>query len=215
MSNDERDWLAWHQPYDDPSSSLARRLTTVREELRRALDERTGAIHVISMCAGQGRDVLPVVATHPRRQEISALLVELDPRNVEVAIDYASAHGLGHIRILQADAALTDAYASAAPADVVLVCGVFGNITNEDVRRTIAILPSLCAPGATVIWTRGRSNETDRDIAEDVRGWFASAGFTEVAFYAPRVIGFRVGVCRLTAAPRPFERSIRMFQFAR
>ena len=36
-------------------------------------------IRMVSLCAGQGRDVIDVVATHPRGASVSALLVELDP----------------------------------------------------------------------------------------------------------------------------------------
>ena len=70
------DWTEWHKPYDDPDSRLARRLAVVQEHLGRALDERTGPVRLISMCAGQGRDVIPVLATHARRGDVTALLVE-------------------------------------------------------------------------------------------------------------------------------------------
>ncbi len=36
-------------------------------------------------------------------------------------------------------------------APLVLMAGVFGNITDDDVHRTIQALPPLCAPQATVI----------------------------------------------------------------
>jgi len=38
----------------------------------------------------------------------------------------------------------------------VLVCGVFGNTTDDDVRRTIGYYAQLCAHGGTVVWTRNR-----------------------------------------------------------
>ncbi len=59
-------------------------------------------------------------------------------------------------RLLRADAGDLTAYAKAVPADLVLMAGVFGNISDADVRRTIGALPQLCADGATVIWTRTR-----------------------------------------------------------
>jgi hypothetical protein len=36
-----RDWHAWHDAYDDPDSWQAKRLITVRERIRVALDART------------------------------------------------------------------------------------------------------------------------------------------------------------------------------
>jgi hypothetical protein len=62
--------------------------------------------------------------------------------------------GLNGVQVVTGDASLTDAYVGAVPADLVLVCGVFGNISTEDIQRTIASLPQLCAVDATVIWTR-------------------------------------------------------------
>ncbi len=59
-------------------------------------------------------------------------------------------------RLLRADAGDLTAYAKAVPADLVLMAGVFGNISDADVRRTIGAFPQLCADGATVIWTRTR-----------------------------------------------------------
>lgn len=35
----ERDWYAWHAPYDDPASGLSRRLAWAQDRIRAALDE--------------------------------------------------------------------------------------------------------------------------------------------------------------------------------
>ena len=213
MESERRDWLEWHRPYDDPASSLSRRLGLVRQEFMAALDVQAGPVRVISMCAGQGRDVLPVLAGHRKRSEISAVLVEIDPRNVAIATAEVKRLGLMHVRVLEADAALTDNYAGSVPADIILACGIFGNISDDDIRRTIGQLPSLCAAGATVIWTRGRN--ADRDLGQDVRQWFAAAGFRETAFHAPDDMKYRVGVSQLAIPPRPFTLGVRMFQFLR
>ena len=100
------------------------------------------------MCAGQGRDVIDVVATHPRGPEVSALLVELDPALVAFARDRARAAGVAdRIRIVEGDASLSRWYADDVPADLVLVCGVFGNISAADITRTIQALRGFCRPG--------------------------------------------------------------------
>jgi hypothetical protein len=54
---DLRDYLAWHDQYDNPGSSLPRRLQMVRDVLDAELDARRGTVHVLSLCAGDGRDV--------------------------------------------------------------------------------------------------------------------------------------------------------------
>src|SRR5215472_15812564 len=104
----ERDWYSWHAPYDDPNSGLSRRLAWVQDRIRAALDEAPpGPIRVISICAGQGRDLIGVLPGHPRRGDVSARLVELDPRNIEVARRLAAEAGLANVEIVLGDAALT------------------------------------------------------------------------------------------------------------
>lgn len=79
-------WSRWHEPYDDPRSYLSARLGEVQRQLVRAIDERLEASIVLtSICAGQGRDVLEVLAAHSRGRDVRARLVELDPDNVAVA----------------------------------------------------------------------------------------------------------------------------------
>jgi hypothetical protein len=208
---ENKDWVAWHSDYDDPNSSLSRRLRDVQQELRHALDRRPGPVRIISMCAGQGRDVIPVLASHRARDRATALLVELDEHNTNDAQESVRLAGLTGVRVRRADASLTDNYADAVPADILLACGIFGNVSDDDVRHTISYLPSLSARGATVLWTRAR--EPHRDFAQDIRNLFEAAGFVEEAFYAPGDVKYRVGVHRLIASPQPFQRGIKMFQF--
>ncbi|WP_422734092.1 hypothetical protein ACN26Y_00875 [Micromonospora sp. WMMD558] len=80
------DWHAWHHDYGDPDSPLSRRLAEVRRRVADALDQAPpGPLRAISLCAGQGRDLIPVLAEHPRGSDVTARLVELDARNTEVA----------------------------------------------------------------------------------------------------------------------------------
>src|SRR5215831_5375567 len=182
----ERDWYAWHSDYDEPDSGLARRLAAVQDQIRAALDAAPpGPLHAVSLCAGQGRDLIGALARHPRRDDVTARLVELDPRNVA--------------------AALTDQYAGMVPAYLVLVCGVFGNITDEDVRRTVGYCTQLCAHGGTVVWTRGRH---EPDLVPQICDWFAERGFAPVWVSDPAE-GWGVAAHRFTATPArrvPLER---------
>src|SRR4051794_39098778 len=134
------DWVDWHAGYDDPESRLTLRLRIVQEQIRAALDRApAGPIEVISMCAGQGRDLLEVLPGHPRGVDVRARLVELDPGNVASA----RAAGAAAVEVIEADAGLVDAYRGRIPAYLVLACGVFGNIIDADVERTIAICGQL------------------------------------------------------------------------
>src|SRR2546421_2831152 len=204
-----KDWVDWHQAYDEPGTPLHRRLALVQRRIRDALDSQSpGEIKVISMCAGQGRDLLGVLADHPRRTDVTARLVELDPRNVEAARKAAT--GLD-VTVIAGDAGLSTPYRDLVPADIALVCGVFGNIPDEDIRTTVEWLPRLCRHGATVIWTRHRN---EPDLTGTVREWFARAGFAEVGFdSAEDTVSIGVGAHIFTGSPRPFQPDVRLFTF--
>jgi len=206
------DWVQWHRDYDDPGSLLSQRGKRVQGHLRAELDHApAGDIRLISLCAGQGRDVIGVLADHPRRDNVRARLVELDERNVAVARQAAQAAGLAGVEVLQADAGITDVCVGAVPAQIVMVCGVFGNITASDVQATVAALPSLCAPGALVLWTRHR---VPPDLTPAIRSWFGDAGFLEEAFDVSDDGFMSVGAHRLTGEPAALRSGQRLFTFA-
>lgn len=211
------DWIAWHSEYDDPGSSLARRLHVVQRELRRVLtsaDLDETPFKLISICAGDGRDVLPVIAAAQR--DVRALLVELDPHLAGWARRAVTEFQLPHVEIRIADAGMTDAYVGFGPAHVVMAGGVFGNISVADARVTVEVLPRLLHHRGVVIWTRGRGDGTD-DPSSGIRELFAQAGFTELSFTAPDDVRFRVGVHRLDApktAAGPVRAGTRLFTFA-
>jgi len=206
-----QDWSAWHAQYARATSPLARRLRIVQAHVGAWLDENPDRpVRVISACAGQGRDLLDVLAARADADRVHALLIELDERNVAAANEAARAAMLRHVEVRRADAGHLDAYVGATPADLLLFCGVFGNLADADVRRTITALPRLCAPGATVVWTRSRR---DPDLTPSVRRWFALAGFAEVAFVAPRDVLFSVGVHRLSGEAQEAISGPRLFRF--
>lgn len=205
------DWRSWHDDYDRPDSNLARRLRAVRERIHLALhDQPAGPLHVISMCAGQGRDLLPVLARHPRRADVRARLVELNAGNAALAEETARAAGLDGVEVVTGDAARTDAYLGMAPAGLLLVCGVFGNLTDADVERTVDACPQLCAPGGTVIWTRHPDPPPNR--IPRINGWFEERGFTRLWSSGPDE-RFGVGVHRYDGEPRPLIPGVRLFDF--
>ena len=205
------DWHAWHDLYDYPDSGLKQRLALVQSQVRVALHRLpAGPIKVISMCAGQGRDLIGGVAGHKRAGDVQARLVELDPRNAVVARMAAREANLTGIDVFMGDGSLTHAYAGAIPADIVLVCGVFGNVSMSDIRHTIACLPQLCAKDAMVIWTRHR---LESDVTPTIRRWFTESGFQELSFEADRSGRFAVGMQRFADETVDLREGERMFTF--
>jgi hypothetical protein len=176
------DWVAWHLAYRDPESALSRRLECVGEHLAKAIDDApAGQVSLVSLCAGQGHDVLGVLPGHRRRDDVRALLVEFDASNAGLARRGAQEAGLAQVQVREADAGAVANYADCLPADVLLLCGIFGNISDAEIERVARAAPAMCAPGATVIWTRHRRAP---DLTPQIRAWLAEGGFDEVAFDA-------------------------------
>ena len=207
------DWYAWHDAYDNPRTGLARRLEMVRDRIRAALDEAPpGPLRAISLCAGQGTDLIGALAGHPRRHDVTARLVELDPRNTAVARRLAAEAGLPNIEVVTGDAALTSQYADLVPARLVIACGLFGNLTDADIEATAGYCTQLSATGGTVVWTRGR---WEHDLAPQVCGWFEERGFERVWLSdgSDPLFHHRVGAHRFTGTPAPLEENAVMFTF--
>jgi hypothetical protein len=204
------DWYAWHAGYDTPGSGLSRRLSWVRDLIRATLDEAPpGPLRALSLCAGQGHDLIGALAGHPRAGDVTARLVELDPRNTEAAARLAARAGLGNVQIVTGDAALTRQYADLAPADLVLACGLFGNLSDADIEATIGYCAQLCAQGGTVIWTRARWAP---DLVPQVCAWFEARGFERRWLSGPEYLQC-AGAHRRTAPPVPLDPAAVMFTF--
>lgn len=204
------EWVDWHRAYEGDHPHT-RRLRVVQERIREALDRSApGEIRILSLCAGDGRDLLGVLPDHPRRNDVRARLVDLTPELVAAGREEIARQGLTQVEFTLADAGTTTAFAGAVPAEIVLVCGVFGNITDADIRNTVDHLPELCAPGATVIWTRGRF---EPDLTPTVREWFREDGFEELSFFTIPGTTASVGAHRLSVSPRPLRPGVRLFSF--
>jgi hypothetical protein len=170
-------------------------------------------VRLISICAGQGHDVFGVLPGHPRRGDVTAVLVELDRRNVEAAHRSIARTGLTQVEIIEGDAGTSDVYASFVPADIVLACGIFGNITDPDLERTVRNLSMLCRTGASIIWTRHR---LDPDLTPQIRAWFKESGFEDLSFDAPdNASKSGIGTVSLVGPPLPHEVGFRFFTFIR
>lgn len=203
-----QDWHEWYRGYEDPQSTNSQRLAVVREHIRSTVEAAPpGPVRVVSLCAGDGRDIVGALADHPRRTDVRGRLVELDPALAQ----RGAATTWPGLEYLVGDAALTDNYRDVVPADLVLACGIFGNITDADIAATVRALPGFLAPGGTVIWTRHRQAP---DLVPAVDAWFAAAGFARVFLSGPDH-EYGVGVHRLTGAPRPFPPGERLFTFIR
>jgi methyltransferase family protein len=205
------DWLAWHRAYDDPGSVQARRLTIVRSRIGESLEALGAGARVLSLCAGDGRDLIPELAVRSENG-VEAVLVELDAELAASAAASAASAGLRDVDVRAADASLPESFSDALPVDLLLLCGIFGNVPDDDIRRTIFAVPAILRPGGLVIWTRGRRDGVD--LRPSVRRWVAEAGLAEVAYDGePELFG--VGVARAGDAAAHPALPDRLFTFFR
>ncbi|MFL6205123.1 MAG: SAM-dependent methyltransferase [Acidimicrobiales bacterium] len=207
-----RDYVRWHDDYEQPGSHLHARLQVVIRMIRRALDELpAGEIRVLSLCAGQGADILGAADGHPRAGDLTGRLVELESHNVEQARNRIRELGLS-LEAVAGDASRSDAYVGAIPGDLVLACGIFGNISDADIETTIRFLPSLCAPGAWVIWTR---HPRDADLFQRLQAWLVESDLEAVELEVSDEQAWGVGANRLVGEPPPFAPGQQLFTFTR
>jgi len=208
-----QDWHEWHDEYDEPGSELGDRLRSVRGHVADAVAAAPpGAVSVVSICGGQGRDLAGALAEHPRRADVSGRLVELDADNTAAATRNLQGAGLPGIEVVTGDASSSDAYAGLAPADLVVISGLFGHIDDDDHDRLIGFLPQILRPGGRVVWTFTRLRP---ERVEPLRRRYLDAGLEELAFDlldGERYL-FTVGVNVNRNETRAFEDGLKLFDF--
>lgn len=209
-----KDWFEWHDLYQT-ETRLQQRLQIVQEYIATALSAQpVGTIQVVSACAGGGRDLLGTLATHPRKADVRARLVELNPHLIQRGQAIAAEAGLTkQIEFVHGDATLSDNYAGAVPADLVIVCGIFGNLADEAaLQQLIGNLKFLAKPGAFVPWTRGHRNGIA--YSDIVRQNLQSAQFEEVEFRLTETGDMGVGLHRYRGETAPLPANEHLFVFS-
>ena len=139
------DWHKWHKVYDE-KPALKKRMVLVRKHLSRCLDRSApGEIRIISVCAGDGRDILGTLAVHKRLADARARLVELDSNLVADGEKACAALGLSsHVEFVHEDATDPCSYRAAAPASIVLMCGMLGLVDPPELAHVVRAMQALC-----------------------------------------------------------------------
>ncbi len=209
-----KDWFEWHDLYQS-ETRLQQRLQIVQEYIATALNvQPEGVIRIVSACAGDGRDLLGVLANHSRKADVRARLVELNPQLVERGRVAIATAGLAkQIEFINGDATLSDNYAGAVPADVVIVCGIFGNLADEAaLNQLLGNLKFLAKSGTFIIWTRGhRDGIAYSDI---VRQNLKTFNFSEVDFRLTATGDMGVGLHRYQGEAAPLPGNEHLFVFS-
>ncbi|NNN20704.1 MAG: SAM-dependent methyltransferase [Acidimicrobiales bacterium] len=203
-------WESWHDSYSVKNSDLSYRLEVVKQRLQELIERFEVPVRILSLCAGQGHDVIQTLKENPNLNISKALLVELDPKNVSVGESEIKRSGLGTVNYLEGDAANVSLYSDFVPVEILLLCGIFGNISLDDIKNTLERSSSFLAPGGFVVWTRHRK---EPDATPAIRNWCAEFGYREIAFDTPDRHEFSVGTYELVKAPSKFLPDGKLFQF--
>ena len=188
-----RDWAEWHRAYADPDSELSQRLRVVTRAIVEVLDAAPpGPIRVLSLCAGEARDLSGAAAAHRRAGDVTGCAVELSAGLASIAATNLRDAGTS-METRRANAGRSVHWLDVTPVDLLLLAGIFGNLTDSDAQRTVMAVPTIVRPGGTVIWTRHRR---DGDLTPALREWFGEAGFVSTAFISPADGTYAVGVER-------------------
>jgi hypothetical protein len=207
------DWFEWHDKYRT-KPRLKQRLEIVREYISTCLNAcPPGTIRVVSICAGDGRDLMGALIDHPRSSDVYARLVELDSRLVECGRTAAESAGLGEqLEFVNGDATLSSTYEGVVPADLVLVCGVFGNVPETELHHLISSLRFLCKNDGLIIWTRGLAHNGDHRLAI-IRELLRESAFDEVSFKMTPVGNMGVGIHRYLGQALALPNDRQLFVF--
>jgi hypothetical protein len=173
-----------------------------------------GPLRIVSMCAGDGRDVIGVLRSHPRRTEVTAWLVELDRESVAAGLRLASGAGLGKsVNFLHQDATAYETYLEIAPSDILLVCGVWGHVPVHERSPLVRAVTCFCSPGGTVIWTCGTKKGGTR--LQEIQSLFTGSSWEIVRLSSTPDKRWAVATHRYNGPPNALPRGGPIFNFQR
>lgn len=209
------DWSEWHHRYD-AAPALAARLRIVREQITATLDQcAAGPIRIVSLCAGDGRDVIGSLQGHPRRGDVTAWLLDTHGDSLARGARMGEAAGVEDaLRFVQRDATHAASYQGMVPADLILLSGFLGHVKPASVRDLVSSLPMLCKSGGFVIWNKHLTANDGAAQVPVIRDLLLRAGFDEVHYEVTGHDGYATGRARFRGEPAPLDTARVLFEFA-
>lgn len=189
------------------------RLLAVQDHLAAALNAApAGPVNLISICAGDGRDVIGVLQSHSRRGDVTSWLVEQDGQSVADGFEHAARAGLQNsIHFVHGDATVYETYADIAPANVVLLCGVWGHVPISERPDLVRALAAVCRPTGSVVWTRGVSKGIRR--LHEIQAQFAKPAWEQVRVSVVGNGHWAIATQRFNGPPAELPRRGQIFHF--
>lgn len=210
------DWNQWLDRYET-NQPLRERLTFVVSHIAKAiLDCHEDPVPVLSVCAGDGRDLVVALSSMESKRMVRADLIESNPDVVSKGRNLVAEHGLSQsVKFRCADATKRRTYQYLTPAKVVIVSGVFGNLRDIDAARLIRLLHSLCQPDSLVIWTRNLVEFDDGGSATDkIREILRASDYEETRFERTQSGVFAIATHRYRGQTKPLPTDEILFDFS-
>lgn len=214
MISPQNHWDEWHKHYDH-SSLLQARLQIVRGQISLAFNEcDPGLIQAVSICAGDGRDLIHTTSNHPRRNDVRAFLIDKNEQSIARGKLAAEQVGLSQqFHFLKADARLSRSYIGIVPANIIILVGVLGHVRHKEIVRLVQNVPMLCKAGGWLIWAKKLKIHTNHNQVLSVRNLLQRSAFKEVQYEETGLDGFAVSRAQFIGPTTPLDPARRLFEF--
>ncbi|WP_052128815.1 class I SAM-dependent methyltransferase family protein [Neosynechococcus sphagnicola] len=207
------DWYQWHHKYQR-SPELQARLGFVKDQIVAFINQSPpGTIRILSICAGDGRDLIGSLIEHPRLKDVQAYLIELDENLVVAGRQVVEEENLSQqIQFIQGDATLRKTYQEIAPANLVLICGVFAHV--PEASDLIRNLPYFCEFQGWVIWTRFCGDQENIEKVDKIHRLFEEINFENISAIITPNGRFTVATHHYLGQPSPLPDRQKLFELS-
>jgi len=213
QQNSSDKWTEWHEEaYNDINSLPYQRTEIVKDLINKYLSEIDKNIVVISIGAGQSRDILPVLIGRKDNDRITTYLIDTDIECLNYAKNYAKDNNIINVHIVDMDGSLVKNYKDIPKADLIIFCGMMTQKNTDEVKNLANNIKLICNEDAQIIWSR---HGYDGDYSTPFRNVFNENSYKELDFYISHKEPFFI--CRNIMMPNPInietEKDVKIFIF--
>ena len=181
QQNSSDKWTEWHEEaYNDINSLPYQRTEIVKDLINKYLSEIDKDIVVISIGAGQSRDILPVLIGRKDNDRITTYLIDTDIECLNYAKNYAKDNNIINVHIVDMDGSLVKNYKDIPKADLIIFCGMMTQKNTDEVKKLANNIKLICNKDAQIIWSR---HGYDKDYSTPFRNVFNENFYKELDFY--------------------------------
>ena len=186
-------WNDWHmQEYNNVASTPYQRNQIVQEYIKDFISDKEELV-IVSMGAGQGRDILPLLHNNITH---TVYLIDTEQKCLNYAEEYSLFNKIDNVHLINEDAFVLKTYNDIPKADLIIFCGMLNNVNEDDVNKFAKYTTLLLKDGGEIIWSR---RTYDNDYNKELRAIFTNNGYVELN-YTKNDTSF---VCKSKMVSRP------------